>query len=745
MVKISLSNFILTALMIFAIMAVGTPPAAAQTGPVLDVSPDTIRFDTNFCYGTPNDPPVSPKGMFISNAGDGDMTWSGVSGADWVDFEPKSGGNFDSVLVWIVWQNLPESSMPQHPGDTVILYSDITVSSPEADNSPQTATIRLVLSCTEGYYLVVQPTFFDFTAAPGDEFESSFFVYEANGYNIEFYYFNRTTWLVLPQTFAPVYTPDTVRFMVFADTLAPGVYYDTISVIASEQPSNPPQNIPVRLHVTGEGSAILVAEPDAFYYTLQAGQSGGGDSLFIYEAGGLSIDFRTYNESPWLFVDTLGSSPLYTPRLLYVNVSAESLDPGIYTDTIQIIADEADNSPLLAPVSLIVEGDPPEHSILTSPTYFHFNLEPGEMTGADLSIYESHGDAVDFVVHTVAPWLGVTIEPPYITPADAIVSVSTDSLPPGFYVDTIFIYPTDFLVDMAVVPVYLEVGSGEPRLVSVPERFHFTLQAGDSLESGLWVYEASGDTVPYGVQLMHNRPWLRLTVPFNGNTTTPDSIRFGIFTDGLGPGTYGDTIILFNPLDNMQPYYETIVPVLLTIWDDTWQPVIETDPFSFTFTIGPDTSAMGVLSVYESGGDTVGFHYYNSEPWLAVNPLGMPPFLTPMTMPVAVSSSGLDSGIYIDTIFIGPADDTLFYPAWAVRVTMVVGDNGTTLCGDVNGDDDINIGDAIWIINYVFRDGYAPVSFVSSDVNVSGLIDIGDAVYLLDYIFRDGPPPECAE
>ncbi len=740
--NVFLNTIILTALFSIVFTAIGVPPAEAQAGPVLNVNPDTVRFDTNFCYGTPNDPPVSPRGMFVYNSGSGDMTWSGTAGDDWVDFEPKSGGNFDSVLVWIVWQDLPEGSIPQYPGDTIMLYSDITITSPEAENSPQTAAIQLALTCTEAYYLVVQPTSFDFSVSPGDAFESSFFVYEASGQSIEFHYFNRTSWLVLPQTFAALYTPDTVRFMVYADTLSPGVYYDTISVVTSEQPSNSPKNIPVRLHVTGEGQITLVAVPDAFTYTLDAGQSTGGDSLYIYEAGGQAINFWTYNQSSWLSVDTMGSTPLYTPRVLYVNVSAEFLDPGVYTDTIRVFSDVADNSPLLVPVSLIVEGGQGGRRIVVTPSYFNFNLGPDETATANLSIVEEHGDAVDFSIQTAAPWLGLTIEPPYITPVDAIVTVNTENLDLGFYVDTIFIFPTDFAVDPVAVPVYLEINAGGPRLVSVPGYFRFTMRAGDSLASGLWVYEASGDTVPYAVQLLNDSPWLRLDLSFNGNTTTPDSVRFGIFTGGLGPGIYGDTIILYNPLD-YGPYYETIVPVALAVWDDTIQTVIRTDPPSLTFSIGLESSATGSLWVYESSGDTVGFYHYNSEPWMAVNPFGMPPYLTPMTIPVAVNSIGLEPGIYVDTIFFESTDDTLLYSAWAVPVIMAVGDDAGTACGDVNGDTNINVGDVVWIINYMFREGSAPVSFVACDVNGNGFIDIGDAVHLLNYIYKCGPPPLC--
>ena len=64
-------------------------------------------------------------------------------------------------------------------------------------------------------------------------------------------------------------------------------------------------------------------------------------------------------------------------------------------------------------------------------------------------------------------------------------------------------------------------------------------------------------------------------------------------------------------------------------------------------------------------------------------------------------------------------------------------------CGDANGDDKINVGDAVFIITYVFRGGPAPVPLAAADANCDGKVNVGDAVYLITYIFRGGPAP-CA-
>lgn len=64
-----------------------------------------------------------------------------------------------------------------------------------------------------------------------------------------------------------------------------------------------------------------------------------------------------------------------------------------------------------------------------------------------------------------------------------------------------------------------------------------------------------------------------------------------------------------------------------------------------------------------------------------------------------------------------------------------------TICGDVNYDGRINMGDVLYLVDGVFKCGPAPQPWCLGDLNGDGTYNIGDAVYLLDHIFRGGPPP----
>jgi hypothetical protein len=61
--------------------------------------------------------------------------------------------------------------------------------------------------------------------------------------------------------------------------------------------------------------------------------------------------------------------------------------------------------------------------------------------------------------------------------------------------------------------------------------------------------------------------------------------------------------------------------------------------------------------------------------------------------------------------------------------------------GDVNGDGNIDVGDVVYLINYLFQNGPAPNPLESGDANSDSVVDVGDVVYLINYLFINGPAP----
>jgi len=66
------------------------------------------------------------------------------------------------------------------------------------------------------------------------------------------------------------------------------------------------------------------------------------------------------------------------------------------------------------------------------------------------------------------------------------------------------------------------------------------------------------------------------------------------------------------------------------------------------------------------------------------------------------------------------------------------------LFGDVNNDGKVNVGDLVYLINYLYKNGPAPLCTpITScgDVNLDGKVNVGDLVYLINYLYKNGPAP----
>ncbi len=75
--------------------------------------------------------------------------------------------------------------------------------------------------------------------------------------------------------------------------------------------------------------------------------------------------------------------------------------------------------------------------------------------------------------------------------------------------------------------------------------------------------------------------------------------------------------------------------------------------------------------------------------------------------------------------------------------TYMAIDDGQCYPGDANNDDNLNILDIVYLINYKYKDGPAPVPYeiCSGDTDCDCEVNILDAVLLINYIYKSGLPP----
>ncbi|MEZ5359336.1 MAG: FG-GAP-like repeat-containing protein [Candidatus Zixiibacteriota bacterium] len=97
----------------------------------------------------------------------------------------------------------------------------------------------------------------------------------------------------------------------------------------------------------------------------------------------------------------------------------------------------------------------------------------------------------------------------------------------------------------------------------------------------------------------------------------------------------------------------------------------------------------------------------------------------------------------IDTVTIS-GDTTICGASFFSYVPAVnPGIISTMVCGDTDSDGSVNVGDAVYLINYIFKNGFPPIPLSRGNVNCDASVNVGDAVYLINYIFRGGPEPCC--
>lgn len=61
--------------------------------------------------------------------------------------------------------------------------------------------------------------------------------------------------------------------------------------------------------------------------------------------------------------------------------------------------------------------------------------------------------------------------------------------------------------------------------------------------------------------------------------------------------------------------------------------------------------------------------------------------------------------------------------------------------GDVNHDGLVDLGDVMYLINYLYKYGPEPLPWEAGDVTCDGIIDLTDVLYLINYLYKDGPSP----
>ena len=100
--------------------------------------------------------------------------------------------------------------------------------------------------------------------------------------------------------------------------------------------------------------------------------------------------------------------------------------------------------------------------------------------------------------------------------------------------------------------------------------------------------------------------------------------------------------------------------------------------------------------------------------------------------------------------------DTLFWPSGEPMGFLRLGATGFSrycprdnmpLCfrifetGDFNANGIVDVGDQVYLYNYLFIGGPPPTPYEAGDLTEDGIVDVGDLTYMINYLFLSGPVP----
>ena len=315
----------------------------------------------------------------------------------------------------------------------------------------------------------------------------------------------------------------------------------------------------------------------------------------------------------------------------------------------------------------------------------------------------------------------------------------------------------------ACVWAYGELGHGQARTDSLGQYTIFGLYAGDYFVTA-WAWGYYPQDYPTVVTVIEgqNTPGIDFAlIPYGGSgegiiagrvledstlSPIPFAIVFAVSWNGNWGFDFTDSVgaYMIQGLQMDDYYVFAIAPGYMGEFYDgvyTWEEatLVTPDAYDIDFYLVPCGSGGGRISgvissegspldgalVYaQANGEVKGFARSSSEGGYVINGL------LPGTYTVYASKVSYYDGSYPDPVQIGSG-----------KVSEIDIDIPPVQIGDVTANGLIDIGDVIYLINYLFRSGSNPDPLWTGDANCDRVVDIGDVVYLINYLFRGGPAP----
>ncbi len=381
----------------------------APTGPAtINLSPASFQFTA-----APGGNNPASQTLRIGNGGGNTLNWSATDDASWLTLSSTSGsiaiGGSQNVTLAANIAGLAAGTY----------NATITVTDPNATNSPQTAAVTLTLQTVQKPTISLNPTAFQFTATQGGSNPASQALNIGNTGNatLNWTASDNATWLTLSPANGTVTagSNQNITLAVNIAGLAAGTFNATITV-SDPNATNSPQTTTVTLTVQPPTPRpTITLNPRTFQFTAIEGRGNPPtQTLSISNTGssGSTLNWNGTDNATWLTLSsTSGSVPSGSNQSITLTVDVTGLAVGAYNATITVTDANATNSPQTATVNLsIISANTfcstdvpktiPDLSTATSTLTITDDLIVSDV---NVRLYISHGFDADLDVFLTSP------------------------------------------------------------------------------------------------------------------------------------------------------------------------------------------------------------------------------------------------------------------------------------------------------------------------------------------------------
>ena len=171
--------------------------------------------------------------------------------------------------------------------------------------------------------------------------------------------------------------------------------------------------------------------------TFNAVEGGANPSVQTFDIGsdGASLDFQLFKDSTWLAVSPDAGM---TDETITVSVDITGKPAGVYIDTIEVLSESAQNSPLSVEVTLNIAAAPKYLELTPDTLFFEADEGVADPDTQSFQVSETGGGAIVYTLTETLPWFSLD-KADGTTPDNVVVSVASTALSAGTYFDSIIV------------------------------------------------------------------------------------------------------------------------------------------------------------------------------------------------------------------------------------------------------------------------------------------------------------------